>query len=124
MSTVNFRAPSLVVALSAGLLLAGCAQAPKPLYQWGVYQGQLYEYFKGDGKGPLDQLGAMEEQLQKAQASREALPPGFHAHMALLQLKLGRNDEATAHLQTEKALFPESAAYVDWLLKRTKADKS
>jgi hypothetical protein len=108
---------------AAALMLVGCAQAPKPLYQWGGYQVQLYEHFKGDGTSPLDQLGALEAQLQQTQASGGAVPPGLHAHMGLLELKLGRADEAFAHLQTEKALFPESTAYVDWLLRRAKADQ-
>jgi hypothetical protein len=109
--------------LAVSLSVVGCAQAPKSMYQWGEYQGQVYEYFKGNGKSPLEQLGALEAQLQKATATGAAVPPGFHAHMALLQLKLGRSDEAMAHLQTEKKLFPESAAYIDWLL-RSKSAKS
>ena len=82
----------LVVAtllLAAGL--TGCAAPPKPLYHWGGYQAQVYEHFKGDGKGPLEQLAALEAEQQKARASGATLPPGYLAHMGLLSMKLGRS---------------------------------
>lgn len=105
--------------------LFGCAhQAPKPLYDWGSFQGQLYEHFKSDSSRPDDQLRVLEEQQQKAQMRGAALPPGFRAHLAMVYLRLGREDEARVQLEAEKATFPESAQYMDFLLKRMTAEKS
>lgn len=112
------------IGLAAAALLVGCAQAPKPLYHWGGYQDTVYEHFKGDGKSPEQQLQVLAEAQQKAAASGTALPPGFRAHVGLLQLRLGRDAEARQQFEAEKAQFPESAPYIDSLLKRMDARKS
>lgn len=108
----------------AALALTACAQAPRPLYYWGAYPAAAYDSLRGDDKGPLDQLRIMDEQAQKARAAGLALPPGYFGHLGLVYLKLGRQDDARRALQTERDRFPESAAYVDSLLKRLDADKS
>jgi len=107
--------PTLAVAIAC---LAGCAQQPKPLYAWGGYQDLVYEYMKGDGKSIEEQMTMLQKQLQATTAAQAAVPPGLHAHMGLLSLKLGQSADAVDHLQTERRLFPESAPYMDWLLKR------
>ena len=99
-------------------LLVGCAQAPKPMYHWDGFQDQLYAHFKADGSTPDEQARLLEAQAEKARASGEALPPGFRAHLAMVYLRLGREPEAKAQLEAEKASFPESAQYMDFLLKR------
>ena len=102
-------------------VLVGCVQAPKPMYHWEAYERQLYENFKGgDGTNPEAQLLAMETSAQKASAAGSQLPPGFRAHMGLLCLKLGRDADAEQYLLAEKERFPESAQYMDFLLKRMK----
>ena len=65
-----------------------------------------------------DQLRELEQQAQKARAASQALPPGLRAHAGLLLLKLGREDEAFERFREEKAVFPESAPYMDFLLRR------
>lgn len=112
---------ALASALLGSLLLTGCANQPKPLYYWGDYQPQVYEYFKGaEGKGQEEQIAALEETLQKARATDAALPPGYHAHLGLLYLKTGKLDQVKQQLETERSNFPESAAYMDFLLKKFK----
>lgn len=106
------------------VLVTGCAQAPKPLYYWGNYPAVAYDTLRGDEKGPLEQLRLLGEQAEKAKAAGLALPPGYHAHLGLVYLKLGRDDDARRALVTEKERFPESAAYVDSLIKRMDAPKS
>ena len=41
----------------------------------------------------------------------------MHAHLGLLYSSLGNDAAAAEPLRTEKSLFPESAAYMDFLLK-------
>jgi hypothetical protein len=110
-----------VIALGGG---AGCAQAPKRIYYWDGFQAQLYEYFKGDGSSLDEQLRILNGQAQRAQAHGTALPPGFRAHLAMIYLRLGRDGEAKQELEAEKANFPESAQYMDFLLKRMTGPKS
>ncbi|MDF3831711.1 DUF4810 domain-containing protein [Cupriavidus basilensis] len=107
----------LAPVLMGSVLLAGCA-APKSLYQWESYQPQVYEYFKGESKQA--QVEALERDLQKITAAGSKAPPGYHAHLGLLYADIGKDDQMVQQFQTEKTLFPESATYVDFLLKNVK----
>ncbi|WP_330115663.1 DUF4810 domain-containing protein [Pseudomonas sp. JS3066] len=102
---------TLLLAVCAGL--AGCA-GPQPLYQWEGYQTQVREYFKGEPREA--QVEALEQGLQKIRAKGGAVPPGYHAQLGLLYSSMGRDDQMVQQFETEKALFPESTAYMDFLL--------
>jgi hypothetical protein len=111
--------------VAAALMLVGCAQpGPKPLYQWAGYQTAVYQHLKADGADPGAQIATLEAQIEKNTVAGEASPPGMHAHVALLYSKMGDDVAAQRHLQAERALFPESAAYVDFLLKASKKDSA
>jgi hypothetical protein len=99
------------------LVLTGCASQPKPLYHWGSYQTQVYKHFKGEA-GPEEQITALEEEIQKARSKDAALPPGFHAHLALLYAEIGEQEQMIQELETEKTLFPESSSFMDFLMHR------
>jgi hypothetical protein len=120
----SLRLLGLIAALAAVGGVVGCAQAPKRLYHWDGFQAQLYEYFKGDGSNPEEQLRVLNAQAERARGSGAALPPGFHAHLAMIYLRLGRDGEAKQELEAEKASFPESSHYMDFLLKRMTVPKS
>ena len=111
------------LALIGALALVGCAQpGPKPLYQWAGYQDSVYQHLKSNGSEPGAQIAILEAQIAKNKVAGEATPPGMHAHLALLYGKTGDDVAAQRHLETERASFPESASYVDFLLKNTKKD--
>ncbi|MDN7892534.1 DUF4810 domain-containing protein [Burkholderia cepacia] len=109
-------------ATAAAMLLAGCA-APTtpPLYQWNGYQPQVYEYFKGQSS-PQQQIDALEKALQEIRAKGNKPPPGFHAHLGMLYASVGNGQQATQSFEAEKALFPESAPYMDFLTKKKAAN--
>jgi hypothetical protein len=117
------RLVGLIAAIIGGSSLLGCVEAPKRLYHWDGFQAQLYEHFKGDGSSPDEQLRILNDQAQRARASGADLPPGFHAHLAMIYLRLGRDTEAKLELEAEKAGFPESAQYMDFLLKHMTGSK-
>ena len=98
--------------------VTGCQTAPKPLYQWESYQPQVYEYFKGEPKEA--QVESLERDLQKINSQNGSAPPGYHAHLGMLYLALGKDDQMVQQFRTEKALFPESGPYMDFLLKNAK----
>lgn len=96
------------------VLLTGCGTPHKPLYQWESYQPQVNEYFKGQAKE--EQAIALERDLEKIKAKNGAVPPGYHAQLGLIYSSLGKDDQMIQQFQTEKALFPESAKYMDFLM--------
>ncbi|MCJ0976048.1 DUF4810 domain-containing protein [Pseudomonas sp. PS1] len=111
------RASAVSASLLATLLLTGCAgnQTP-PLYYWDGYQQQVYEHFKHE-TGPQEQIAALEASLQKARSEDRSPPPGFHAHLGMLYAEIGKADQVRQQFETEKNLFPESAAYMDFLMR-------
>lgn len=112
------RLIGLGAALLGTILMAGCANRPAPLYHWGEYQPQVYEYFKGDGKSFEEQIIALEADVQKARAEGALLPPGYHAHLGLLYLKAGKDDQVKQQFETEKTRYPESSSFMDFLLNK------
>ncbi|PYC23932.1 DUF4810 domain-containing protein [Pseudomonas mosselii] len=112
--SITYTAWRTVAGLLLGsVLLAGC-NSPKTLYQWESYQPQVYGYLKGDAKE--EQATALERDLEKIKAKNGAVPPGYHAQLGLLYSSLGKDDQMIQQFRTEKALFPESAAYMDFLM--------
>lgn len=117
---MNFSISSsraLVLGISA-LMISGCAhQRQQPLYYWGAYQSQVYEHFKAE-KGPEEQIAVLEAEVEHANATNKALPPGFQAHLAMLYGKTGRTDKLVSNLEAEKRQFPEGSVFMDFLLKK------
>lgn len=109
----------MALTLATSALLAGCS-SPKTLYQWEGYEPQVYEYFKGEEPKEA-QAEALERDLQKIRSTGKAVPPGYHAHLGLLYLSMGKDDQMVQQFNTEKTLFPESGTYMDFLLKNAKA---
>ena len=107
-------------------LLSACAtKPPPPLYLWEAFPKQQYEVLqRTDGSVPADQLLAMQAHAAKATASNAALPPGFRAHLGMLKLSVGDAGGAREAWLAEKAAFPESAPYMDQLLKKLETPRS
>ncbi|MBC2658545.1 DUF4810 domain-containing protein [Pseudomonas sp. MSSRFD41] len=118
MFKIMMARPAVAAVVLGSVLLAGCS-GPKTLYQWESYQAQTYEYFKGEGAREA-QVEALERDLQKIKSTGKAVPPGYHAHLGMLYAGLGKDDQMVQQFNTEKALFPESAKYMDFLLKNAK----
>lgn len=106
------------MALAVGAVLAGCKTAPPTLYQWEGYQPQVYQHFNGEG--PDRQISVLEKDLRTIDAKGNMAPPGFHAHLGMLYAMTGKDDLVAVEFEKEKKLFPESSAYMDFLLKKNK----
>ncbi len=114
------KAKTLFPVLMLAAALAGCAAQPL-IYQWGSYEEQVYAMYSDPGKISLEeQLQYLEQDYQKARSANRPVPPGYHAHVGYLYFQLGKADQALQSFETEKALFPESAVYMDRLIARIK----
>ncbi|MDR0219352.1 MAG: DUF4810 domain-containing protein [Enterobacteriaceae bacterium] len=109
--------------LLGALILAGCANSPKTIYEWGDYQSTLYQYYQQDKTGPQEQIQALQKVIEQAKANNKPVPPGLHAQMGLLYSNVGKIDDAFQQFAIEKKLFPESASYMDFLLRKNKEVK-
>jgi len=101
------------VALLGALL--GCAHK-QTLYMWGAFPRQQYDVLLHEGASADQQMHAMELHANKAHSANAALPPGFRAHLGMLELSVGHADRAKDLFEQEKAAFPESAPYMDRFL--------
>ena len=102
-----------ILLLTCILVLQGCAQKGV-LYSWGTYEAQTYNYFKGEP--PEAQILVLEKHMVESREKGQALPPGFHAHLALLYEKTGKTNEMRQMFETEMKLYPESSIYINNIL--------
>lgn len=104
----------------AALGLGGCAA--QPIYYWGHYEPQLYQTYSKPGKSsPEAQALELQEDIQKAEGKNLRAHPGLHAHLGYLYYQMGKEDLGKKEFETEKKLFPESATFMDWILKQPPA---
>ncbi len=108
----------------AGVLitLALGACAPNTRYYWGRYETSVYRLeVDADDPGAVQQsIDALNEDIERARSRDQPLPPGFHAHLGYLYAVQGDLGQAVGHFEQEKALYPESTAFIDGLLARLK----
>ena len=105
------------------LLVSGCATTTEqPLYYWGDYQKQVYGHFTKE-VGPEEQISTLEAGLEKASASGRPVPPGYNAHIGILYAQTEHTDKMLNYFTAEKTLYPESAAYMDFLMRKYQQPK-
>jgi len=101
--------------LALAALLSSCASPT--IYSWGHYEDLIYVTYGSPGKAtPEMQVERLEEDFQKARSKNKPVPPGFHAHLGYLYYQLGKADQAKMEFETEKAVFPEAAVFMDRML--------
>jgi hypothetical protein len=122
-SPVGMNLKYLTLVAVAVATLSGC-QATKPLYNYGSYQSNVYAHFKNEDSSVTQEIEDLEKTITESSAKNLKIGPGLHAHLGYLYIESGQKDTGIAHLLKEKALYPESAQYIDFLLKNAKAGKS
>ncbi|MEC5159931.1 hypothetical protein ACFDR9_005535 [Janthinobacterium sp. CG_23.3] len=118
MHTLITKPAAIALVVAMGAVLTGCHTAPKTLYQWDGYQPQVYQHFKGES--PDQQIAVLEKNLLLIDSNGNMAPPGYHAHLGMLYAMTGKDALVAPQFEAEKKLFPESAAYMDFLLKKNK----
>nr|WP_318715624.1 DUF4810 domain-containing protein [uncultured Treponema sp.] len=111
----------LLAVFSASLvvLLASCGTTR--MYSWYNYQEDYYNYVKKSDKESMENLIKTYDMIiTKQTESRGIVPPGIYADYGYLLLQSGKTKEGKAMLEKEVELYPESAVFVNSLLKRVK----
>lgn len=110
--------------LMACLLVSAC-QNTTNLYYWGEYEQLVYDmYHKPGSATPEVQIDKLSLDIEKANNSGQNLPPGVYAHLGLMYAAVGNMPAAESAFTAEKNLFPESAVFIDGMLKRANDKKT
>lgn len=110
-----------VVIAAAAVILASCSSAPK-LYEWYTYTDTTYQYIKAGDDEATTKLFEVYQKVIDGQekAVRQTVPPGVYADYGYLLVKAGKVKEGKEMLTKEMELYPESAAFINSILKRIK----
>lgn len=104
--------------LCAPLIVISCT-TQKPLYNWGKYQETSYQYMKSNSEQDLEKLLAGYQYLiDNQKRGRQVVPPGIYADYGFLLVKQGKVAEGLKLMKMEIALYPESAVFVERIIKR------
>lgn len=114
----------ILISTIAMLILAACAQNQhtSTMYYWGDVQRLQYEALT-EKNTPEEQITNMEKYFIEASNHHSKPAPGAHAHLGMLYAKIGNRAGAREQFEQEKQLFPESATYMDFLLKKINGNK-
>ncbi|OZG72931.1 DUF4810 domain-containing protein [Hahella sp. CCB-MM4] len=116
MNAVHIKASAVIVLL----LLSGCA-TQKPLYYWGDYEPVIYDMYNNPGEADTSaQIEKLTATIQRAQSQDMQVPPGLYAHLGMIYAEDGSPELAVEALNEEKALYPESATFIDGMLERAR----
>lgn len=109
----------LVIGLVSVLLIAGCAPGHKDMYYWGEYENMLNDMYSNPGNTGLDvQIEKLNTDIQQAADAGKPSPPGVYAHLGFLYASQGDITQAKKAFNIEKKLFPESATFINGMMKR------
>ena len=104
--------------IAAVLGLAACATGPGPLYQWGSYETDLYEYYK-DSRNIDEYVASLEKIIDKGEETNQ-VPPGVYAEHGYALLVAGREEEAIASFERERERWPESERFMNAVIENVK----
>ncbi|HBV38456.1 MAG TPA: DUF4810 domain-containing protein [Erwinia sp.] len=109
-------------AVATALLLTACAQKKENIYYWGDYQNSLYSFYQ-NGSAPQKEIDTLNKVVEQAKAQNKPVAPGLHAQLGLLYVNAGQPDLAFQQFTAEKTAFPESASYMDLLMRNKQGAK-
>ena len=104
------------------LLVAGCS-THKQLYYYGDYSQEYYSSKKElSAESRIALQHSIEEAIQNANNSTTGrVAPGLYANLGYLYLKANNTQKAIEYFEKEKALYSESAKFMDRMIQKVKA---
>jgi hypothetical protein len=107
--------------LSLLFLVAGCS-THKQLYYYGDYSQEYYSSKKElSAESRIALQHSIEEAIQNANNSTTGrVAPGLYANLGYLYLKANNTQKAIEYFEKEKALYSESAKFMDRMIQKVK----
>ncbi len=99
----------------AAVLLTGCQSS---IYRWSGYERSIATFYAHpDHDNMARQVKSLSVQADKSRRAGR-VPPGMLAHLAYFHYLKGDTTTAAEYLRAEKEAFPESAHFVDFILRQ------
>lgn len=101
-------------------IVTGCATHNTALYNYENYSESYYTNAKNhNAESQLALQKSIELAIQNAQNSQSGrVAPGLYANLGYIYLKEGQQQLAIENFKKEKALYPESAHFMDRMIKK------
>lgn len=96
------------------VLLTGCV-TNQSKYSWGKYDQSLYDYYKHPGD-TADYMSALRAAIDEASIERP-VAPGIYAEYGYMLMQQKKYDDAVEYFEREKAAWPESAQFMDRMIR-------
>lgn len=111
---------SLGILIILSFIISGCSNQPKPLYTYGNYSESYYASKKDvSADTALELQKSIEFAIENAGESRSGrVAPGMYANLGYIYLKGGKTDKAIESFKKEKSIYPESAHFMDRMIKK------
>lgn len=107
----------IIVMFAVLFTLYGCQSTN--IYYWGDYASTSYDFNYEPSQETRDKhLAEINEIIATAEKKNKMVPPGMYIELAMLQAEQGDTTSATANLDKELALYPESKEFIEFLKKR------
>jgi hypothetical protein len=121
----NYKIISLLAVITIGFGMSGCSKQPKPLYTYGNYSESYYASKKDIGpETALALQKSIEYAIENADKSRSGrVARGMYANLGYIYLKAGKTDKAIKSFKKEKSIYPESAHFMDRMIKKIETAK-
>ena len=102
------------------MLIASCQSSG--LYSWGPYEDSVYALCNDFADSDQTEIRAQLDAHVSRLRDHGLIPaPGMYAQLGYLEYLAGNYELAAGHFNAEKNLYPESAVFMDGLLKRMAA---
>ena len=105
------------------IILSLCGCASTSLYEWGKYDEWLYENYenpKSDEELYVDLTAFISKYESRKSPNKKPMAPGLYAEYGFLLMRRGDTAGAIKYYTKEKALWPESAVFMDSMIQAAK----
>jgi hypothetical protein len=107
--------------LCCAAFFAAC-ESPKTIYHWQSYEESAYHLLRDPDRTDLvEDIRNLSGEIEKDLVEGRRIAPGVHAHLGYLYYLSGNPDSAKIEFEAEKAAYPESAVFIDGVLRRLKS---